>query len=319
MSAGTPILRVANDSAPASDPYNGDQILGAIEDQQFTLVLEKNEIESKHKSDRNQIATSIEFLNLELVSLESQIQAQKQLVQTAASDLEQAKEVAKRGFVSQRDLSIRKEVVVQREQRLASLEQAKLAKTSELQQQRSALFSLDSSARSLSAQISNRLARLDGEKVGEFAGLAFDLSSPVKGTVGAILVAEGALSQPGDQLVLIEPDNGRLLIEIPISGAAVDFLTPGEEISVSLGTGSFTAQRDVPAQILSVSAVPLDDRGADDGDLPLYLLTARPLAEKFAVQSREIDLRPGLGASFSLELDRKPLFNWLLDPLLSRL
>ncbi len=79
-------------------------------------------------AQQSQLAAQQTGYRSEIAQIQSQITIQKNLIKTAQADLERAQQVAERGFISQRDLQIREETLLARQQGLSELNQSLAAK-----------------------------------------------------------------------------------------------------------------------------------------------------------------------------------------------
>jgi membrane fusion protein len=123
-------IRVEEDSA--SGVSTGAQIEAAIAQKDFSLSLQWSAAMAASQAQVLQLAEQRAGLAAEIGQLESQINLQRALVDSARQDLERVRMIAERGFVSGRDLQNREELLLSRQQEMAQLGQTLAARRASL-------------------------------------------------------------------------------------------------------------------------------------------------------------------------------------------
>ena len=129
VSQWTPLvtIRAEEDGAKAQTP--GALVEAAISRQDASLALQSSASLAAAEAQIAQLAAQQAGLTAEIDQLRLQKEAQASLITTAEGDLKRATEIASRGFISKRDLQVREETLLSRQQGMAQLDQALAAKS----------------------------------------------------------------------------------------------------------------------------------------------------------------------------------------------
>jgi membrane fusion protein len=123
-------IRAEEDGAAAQSP--AALVQSAIDRQDASLAAQSDAALAAAQAQGAQLAAQRSGLAAEIVQLQSQITTQQALIASAQKDLDRARSIADRGFISGRDLQIREETLLARQQGLSQIEQALAAKRAAL-------------------------------------------------------------------------------------------------------------------------------------------------------------------------------------------
>lgn len=153
VSAGTPLatIRAEEDGSAAQAP--GALVEAAIARQDASLAMQFSASLAAAEAQTAQLAAQQAGLTAEIDQLRRQKDAQASLIATAEEDLNRATEIAARGFISKRDLQVREETLLSRQQGLAQLDQALAAKRAALAENIRSSAVIAAQARSQSASV----------------------------------------------------------------------------------------------------------------------------------------------------------------------
>jgi membrane fusion protein len=123
-------IRAEEDGAAAQSP--AALVQSAIDRQDASLAAQSDAALAAAQAQGAQLAAQRSGLVAEMVQLQSQITTQIALIASAQKDLDRARSIADRGFISGRDLQVREETLLARQQGLSQIEQALAAKRAAL-------------------------------------------------------------------------------------------------------------------------------------------------------------------------------------------
>ena len=123
-------IRAEEDGAAAQSP--AALVQSAIDRQDASLAAQSDAALAAAQAQGAQLAAQRSGLVAEMVQLQSQITTQQALISSAQKDLDRARSIADRGFISGRDLQVREETLLARQQGLSQIEQALAAKRAAL-------------------------------------------------------------------------------------------------------------------------------------------------------------------------------------------
>jgi hemolysin D len=139
------------------------------------------------------------------------------------------------------------------------------------------------------------------------------LTAPVDGHVQELAVTTvGGVVTAAEQLMLIVPSAGALLVDAWIPNKDIGFVAVGQAVAVKVDTFPFTEYGTVPGTVLTISpdAVADADRGL------AYLAQVGLAASSVQVGARRAALTPGMAVTVEFALGRRRISEFLLAPLL---
>lgn len=183
----------------------------------------------------------------------------------------------------------------------------------------------------LIVQGESRKAELDRQLQGirqqqdELAGQEnFTLTSPVSGTVAAVLIRQGQSVRASEPVMTLVPDNARLQIELYATSQNAGFIQPGQRVAlrfaafpyqkfgVQYGTIREISRTTLtPSDLLSVSPVTWKE---NEGH---YRVIVEPENTFILAYGKQEPLRPGMTLEGDVSLDTRHLWEWLTEPLWS--
>jgi membrane fusion protein len=134
VGAGDLLAQIRTEEDSDRGLSSAEQIEQAIARQHASLASQIDAANAAASAQQSQLAAQQAGLRSEIGQIQSQITIQKNLIETAQADLDRAAEVAERGFVSGRDLQIREETLLARQQGLSQLNQSRSAKRAALEE-----------------------------------------------------------------------------------------------------------------------------------------------------------------------------------------
>jgi len=150
---------------------------------------------------------------------------------------------------------------------------------------------------------------------------SIELRAPEKGTVSAVLVKQGQVVSAGQTLAMILPDNARLQARIMLSSRAIGFIRPGQRVVLryqSFPWQKFGQQYGTVSEI-SKSALSPQEVATITGDNQAKesMYQVKVTLDKQTVQAygRQVSLRPGTGLEADFIIDKRRIYEWVLEPL----
>ncbi len=139
-----------------------------------------------------------------------------------------------------------------------------------------------------------------------------EVRSPVDGTIQQILVTtEGAVIQPGMDLVEIVPSNDSLLIEARIRPADIAFIHPGQAATVKLTAYDFAIYGGLEAVLEFISADSITDERGDH----FFKIQVRTEKNHLGSDDNPLPIIPGMIATVDILTGQKTVMDYILKPL----
>lgn len=166
-------------------------------------------------------------------------------------------------------------------------------------------------------QFDTELAELEKQRLRLGAEQHTSVVAPLAGTVTAVLRQRGMAVAAQETVLSLLPAGARLEAQLLLPSTAIGFVVPGQR--VTLRYAAFPYQK-FGVQHARISAVPGSaEPGPEAGgsSQPLYRVRAELERQSVSAYGREEPLRPGMLLTADIELDRRSLLEWLLEPLFS--
>lgn len=315
VTSGRQLALIRTGETLAGGANTSAQILASLSRQESDLDLRQERIRAAEAAERLQLSNRIAGLEAEIASLNGQIGVQQGLVETARNELDRARPIAERGFISRQDLLQREETYLVRQQQLGQMQQT-------LATRRAAISEAQAAMRQTSAANDAQIAALSGERsdilqrrTSAEASDAYSLEAPIAGTVTALTARSGQAVTPQSPIMLIVPSGSELRAELYVPSAAIGFLEAGQE--VSLAPDAFPYQRfgTVPGRILDIASAPVIQPDASGVGLPVYIVTVAMEQDSIEAYGNEEELIAGMTLTARITTEKQSLIRWLFEPL----
>jgi membrane fusion protein len=232
----------------------------------------------------------------------------------AENAFRQVQGIAAKGFLSRRDLDARDATLLGRRQQLAQLDQARSAKLATVADARRSIAQSEASAHAQAIAVQSQRTQLSQQMAQFDAAKGYALTSPVAGTVTALTARLGQPAVQGQQLMIVVPDGGRARVELYVPTSAAGFLKVGQDVRLAIDAFPYQQFGTVAARISNIATAAVLKQ-SENGNTPVYLVTAelpRPWIRAFGQRQ---PLEPGMTLTARIVTRRQSLFEWLFEPL----
>ncbi len=254
-----------------------------------------------------------------IASLERQRRIAEGQIGLAEAATRRAADLASQGAGTQRQVEDSRSQWLARRAELESLTERIIAQRTTLQATQARLaeraIETDRSRSMLSAQrsalVQQRMELMRSDRL--------VLAAPVAGEVGDISVEVGQRALPDRTLVTIVPEGAQLEVWLYAPSRAVGSARPGQRVRLQFDAFSYQKYGAGRGTVTAVSRVPADPAGIDAQlgiDEPVFRIRVRidEVAPRLPPNRRT--LRPGMTIQANLVLERRRLWEVLLDPVL---
>jgi membrane fusion protein len=285
--------------------------------EELGLARQETEISASARSRSNEIDRMIADRQAAVRSLDRQIAIQKKILQAARVDLDRAREVAARGFISKQDLDLRLKTYYSLEQELLRLQR-------DLDQNRNGIGELLESKSTARSETGARLAALASQKSSlaqrstqSRLQEAYRLTSPVDGSVAVIAARRSDHVSSGEPLMIILPDRSALIAKLKVPSTAIGFLKKGQNVKLAIDAFPYQHFGTVPGHVDSIAGAPIASEGSRDSEQSFYRVTVVLDRDWIAASGERRPLVAGMKCSATIVTDKRALIDWLLEPLFS--
>jgi membrane fusion protein len=323
VEAGDTLFRLRSEQSGS----HGDDLLqttaALLRSRRDSLAVEGQQ-QALQASERQQAARRrIAGLAAELQQAALQIELQQSRVTLAEAAAQRYQQLQASGYVALAQLQDRQAELLEQRQHLAELERSRMADARQKGALESELRDLGLQAERDNESSQRSIAMIDQDITANQAQREQLVLAPLAGMISATTVEPGQSAMAGQPLVSIIPANSPLEAELYAPSSAVGFLRPG--MSAHLRYQPFPYQKfgQYPGQVREVSnsAMRRDELGLDAGTTRgsemLYRVRISLDRQTVMANGAAVVLKPGTTVDASIALERRRLYEWLLEPLRS--
>lgn len=144
------------------------------------------------------------------------------------------------------------------------------------------------------------------------------VTAPVGGRVAAVFVKEGQNVNNGETLLTLVPERSVLQVELYAPSRAVGFVKPGQRVGLRFASfpyEKFGVQYGMVGEVTRAAANSVGNVSAENGAETLYRVTVKLKRDTILAYGKAEPLRVGMRVAADVELDRRRIYEWLLEPL----
>jgi membrane fusion protein len=312
---GAELAAIKAEEEGASSKSPAALVEAAIVRQDASLAAQSDATQASAQAQASQLAAQRSGLIAEIAQLQSQITAQRALTASAQKDLDRARTVADRGFISGRDLQVREETLLSRQQGLAQLEQALAAKRAALAENERTAAQIAAQARAQTASLAATRAQVAQQAASTAGARSYVLRAPIAGRVTALTARVGQPVNSQMQLMAIVPAGAKLRAELAVPSAAIGFVKPGQEVRLAIDAFPYQRFGTVAGRVQTVAASAVSAPGPNGSTVSVYPVTIALDQAGIKAYGRIEPLVSGMTLTARIVTEKQSLLQWLFEPL----
>jgi membrane fusion protein len=295
------------------------------------------QIAARRRSARDSIRAQLALLDERETGLRSQIAGAREerermrderttrerQAQLAREALERARDVQRRGFLSQTQLQQVESEALQRAADVQALERELATAGRGLSVLEQALAELPQQRALQRAQLERELSALDQEGLENAARAEASVKAPVAGLITTRLVDPGQSVQAGQTLFALLPDGAQLEAHLLVPSRAVGFIREGATVQLryqAFPYQKFGHQQGVVRRVSRSALGPAEQAvllGEAQTREPLYRVVVTLQRQTVTAYGKPQPLLPGMALEADILLERRRLIEWVFEPLYS--
>jgi membrane fusion protein len=314
-------LSAEEQSAALGDTQAGT--VRALEAQRATLDVEKSRAQEMFVQQRSALMTRFDTLGREIDSLRQEIEVQKQRMALAQQWQQRMGGLQGSGYISEQQVRVAAESALDQAAKLRTLQRGVLSLERERAVVRGELEQLPSKMATQNALIARTLAA-NSRELGEVeARRSLVIPAPQTGTVTAVHANRGGAVGPAAPLLSIVPRGAVLEAHLYAPSQAVGFVHAGQTVLLRYRAYPYQKFGHSRGVITSVSRSAIEP-----GELPamfastspggpadaLYRITVALERQSVMAYGKAAPLQPGMQLDADVLLERRRLYEWVLDP-----
>jgi membrane fusion protein len=297
------------------DAQTGERDMLAQEIERKTRMNEETEKDVRQK---------IDHLKVQINHAGPQIAVQQGLVTRVSNEYNQFASLVERHLVSLNELSARQQAWMQAMGRLQDLENSELRLQGEL---KDAQYQLDTSVHTRTDEIDalkNKILEINEKLANSEAHRLIEIRAPEDGVVTAILAHPGQTVGIGSPMLKIVPQHAPMQAELLAPSSAVGFIHKGGRVLLRYSAFPYQKFGEYWGTVVSVSRAALNAEevknllgGAPPSKQngPFYRVVVEPDTQIVNIYGEELTLPAGMQAHAYALLERRQLYEWVLEPL----
>ena len=306
------------------------QITQRLSERRASMTEERSQQQRLLAQQDRALANRVAALRSEEAQIEREIGLLRQRVEIAVRAAALHGQLHADGFLSEMRLQQAQSELLEQRARLAAAERGRLSAARERMNIEAERADLPLKLGRDTALLDRGIAELEQQRAEAEARREIVVVAPHDGTVTAIHAVPGAKADAGTPLLTIVPPNTRLEAHLYAPSRAVGFVRTGQR--VQLRYQAFPYQRfghyegvvvgvsraalspaELPAQLAGLTSVTGGAAGA--AVEPIYRITVSLASQTVTAYGAKTPLQPGMTLEADVALERRRLFEWVLDPL----
>ncbi|HEY6395309.1 MAG TPA: HlyD family efflux transporter periplasmic adaptor subunit [Candidatus Binataceae bacterium] len=286
----------------------------------------KREIERKvrmSEETERELREKIEALTSEKNQLREQITIEKGLVAKLANDYAQFSRLAERHIVALSELNTRQQAWMQALARLQDLETNNIRLQGELKEAEYQLATTAHTRTDENDALKTKILEIDEKLANSEAHRLIEIRAPEDGVVTAIVAHAGQTVGAGSPMLKIVPRHAPMQAELLAPSSAVGFIKKGAHVLLRYGAFPYQKFGEYWGTVATVSqaAMSADEvkgvLGVEPAKQtgPFYRVIVIPDSQFARVYGEERPLPASMRVQAYALLDRRQLYEWILEPL----
>jgi membrane fusion protein len=222
-------------------------------------------------------------------------------------------------FVSDLQVQTKQDERAEQSVKLETLKRSDAALARDLAQARSDLPLLQSTTRTRIATLERDSAALTQSSREDASRRAYDITAAADAVVERIIAAPGQTLVAGSLILKMQSGASELQADLFVQTRSAGFLQTGQTVRLAIDAFPFERYGHVDATIIEIGRVVLIPGEAGVPAQirePSFRVRAALKAQDMAAYGQRFPLRNGLTAQADIALDRRPLYRWVIEPVL---
>jgi len=327
---GDRLLTLSDELQSATLGATQAQIGQRLAERRASLAEERSQQKRLLEQQDRAFANRLASLQAEQAQMEREIDLLRARVEIAGRSEALHREQHSQGYISEMRLQQVQAELLEQRARLGALERARMTAMRERMSVEAERADLPLKFGKEIAILERAIAQLKQESAETESRREIVVTAPHDGTVTAIHVVAGAKADTGAPLMSIVPPDMRLEAQLYGPSRAVGFVRPGQQ--VLLRYQAYPYQRfghyegvvtsvsraalspgELPAQLAGLTS--LTGLVAGSATEPIYRITVSLTSQTVTAYGAQVPLQAGMALEADVSLERRRLFEWMLDPL----
>lgn len=301
------------------------EIARRLASQRDSVAAERRALEGLLDQRRRSLSERLSALAAEQRKLDGEIALQRSRTSLARTTVARRRAMLREGVGSEEQLQQAEESRIEQDSRLTELERARLSAGREHLSLQEELLILPLQHQADIAKIDGAMAAIEKEIAEVEAQRELVVSAPAAGSVSSLQAERGGLPDTRTPLLSIVPADSKLVAQIFCPSRAAGFLRVGQRVLLRYAAFPYQKFGHHEGTVLSISSSAmspgeLPPRLAGVSSLvgptePVYRVTVGLASQGITAYGEALPLHPGMLLEADVLLERRRLYEWMLEPL----
>jgi len=309
-------LKVSQDAAEGD---SGAALLREIQAEVAASQAQAAAAHEKLEAQGDQLRRQRAVLAREVAEGHARAKLMDQRAALGEANVSRDEKLAAKGFLSQHDLESARESALSAQQDASEARTTTLGYQRQLEEVEASLRTLPLDIGAADAQARVTSAGLAQKQTTARSQALYSATATVAGQVVAIPVERGQSVAAGAAVAVLTPKGSHLEAELYAPSRAAGFIKPGQEVRLKYQAfpyQKFGAMKGVVASVsrtvLAPSEVAIPGLTVQEPVFRVRVTLPRTTVTAYA---HDLPIQPGMLLTADIVIDRRTLFEWLLDPL----
>jgi membrane fusion protein len=322
VTSGTPLYTLNTDTATR----NGDtqqQILRSLAAQRSMLLLQIDRKTQIKDQQHAELRHKIENLAAQIQQMNVQIEVKTEFVRQLTEDLTNVTSYFERGLVSANERIVRQQNWMRARDDLEELKSRALRLQGEQIEIQAQLDTLLLQSENEIDGMRAELLDIDQQVANSEAKHSIEIVASASGKVTAILSLPGQVVPAGARMLTIVPTHERMQAQLLAPSTSIGFLRPGQRVLLRYSAFPYQKFGEYWGTVTEISraALQAEEQKALVPTMPpaeqaktFYRVTVVPDRPDVMAYGRSEPLQASMQVDARVLLDRRPIYQWILEP-----
>ena len=308
-------------------------VVGRLAERREALSDERAQREGLLSQQRRDYAKRLAALRQEQAQVDSDVELMQTRVKLSDRNVAMNRELRNQGFISEQRMQMVEGEMLEQRARLGTLQRQRIALLRDQTVMEGELNDLPLRTRAEIATIKRNIAMVEQELAEAEARREIVITAPQDGIVTAILADLGGQANSASLLLSIVPTGSKLEAHLYAPSRAIGFVHPGQRVllryqaypyqkfghyegTVASVSRSAVSPGELPPQLSSIAGVTGGSAAISGAGVePVYRITVKPARQTITAYGDELPLQTGMQLEADIALEKRRLYEWVLDPL----
>lgn len=320
VAKGDPLFTLALERPAGEAMEAQSNAIARLRERRMSLEGELRQIDHLAEIETQTLQQRISAMEAELAQLGLEITTQQRRIASAESSHARFRKLQADGIASEEQVQEKLKDVLAEQARLQAQQRTQISLTRDSKTLRTQIASTNLKARTERAATERNLSVLAQELSEYESRRSYIVRAPADGIATALLADRGHAANPTQPLVSILPLNATLEAHLLVPSGSIGFLATDQNVYLrheAFPYQRFGSHHGRIAEISKTLILPGETAFPVQLQEPAYRVTVRLDAQSVKAYGEEFPLQAGMLLDADIWLDRRKLYEWLLDPIYS--